>query len=366
MNSLDQLHLDGTWNPILNIGSLSTEKALLSETIFTDSNRNLPIWKPNSNGFFTAKSGWEVSRQKIEKPAWASRIWFSNHVPRHALVSWKALKNGLSTMDNLPFLDPSVNRRCLLCNYGLESVNHLFFQSRYSKWIWQYLLGMLGHFRSPQPDLLQEELWLANSFKGSGQSATLAFLAFEASIYRIWAERNQRVFHKKSLLNSVLLPPPGSFKINSDASLEDVGGGIGGTIRDSNGFLVSMFSINVEREDILTLEILGVLTSLQQALQMGCGIIWLEVDSKSTADIINGLLTIPWRSFRRIKEIQLLLSRFQRWSITHIWREGNCVADFLSKRKCPGKGVNISPFLSPPALLQLLDSDRAGTEYYRK
>ncbi|XP_077232371.1 uncharacterized protein LOC143869366 [Tasmannia lanceolata] len=283
-------------------------------------------------------------------------------------------------MDNLPFLDPSVNRRCLLCNYGLESVNHLFFQCRYSKWIWQSLLGMLGHFRSPQPHLLQEELWLANSFKGSGQSATLAFLAFEASIYRIWAERNQRVFHKKSLSNSVLLsdllsliktkiqglkltdldtqsnrsiasnfgcvfcpstislqscswirPPPGSFKINSDASLEDVGGGIGGAIRDSNGFLVSMFSINVEREDILALDFLGVLTSLQQALQMGCGIIWLEVDSKSTADIINGLSTIPWRSFHRIKEIQLHLSRFQRWSISHIWREGNCVADFLSK-----------------------------------
>ncbi|XP_077228469.1 uncharacterized protein LOC143861427 [Tasmannia lanceolata] len=165
---------------------------------------------------------------------------------------------------------------------------------------------------------------------------------------------------------SWIRPPPGSFKINSDASLEDVGGGIGGAIRDSNGFLVSMFSINVDREDILALETLGVLTSLQQALQMGYGIIWLEVESKSTADIINGLSTIPWQSFRRIKEIQLLLSRFQRWSITHIWREGNCVADFLSKRKCPCKGVNISPFLSPPALLQLLDSDRAGTEYYRK
>ncbi|XP_077232559.1 uncharacterized protein LOC143869884 [Tasmannia lanceolata] len=205
LTSLDQIHLDGPWNPTLNIGSLAREKAILSEVLFNDTASNLPIWKPNSNGLFTAKSGWEVTRQKFVKPGWASRIWFSCHIPRHALVSWKALKNGLSTTDNLPFLDPSVNRSCILCNFGLESVTHLFFQCNYSKWIWNIILGKLGHRRNPNPDLLQEELWLANNFKGAGQTSKLAYIAFEAAIYIIWIERNNRVFHKISLPNSTLL-----------------------------------------------------------------------------------------------------------------------------------------------------------------
>ncbi|XP_077226301.1 uncharacterized protein LOC143859506 [Tasmannia lanceolata] len=157
MTTLDQLHYEGSWNPILNIGSLICEKALLSEAIFNDSASNLPIWKPNSNGLFSAKSGWEVTRQKFEKPVWASRIWFRCHIPRHALVSWKALINGLSTTDNLHFLDSSVSRSCILCKSGLESVNHLFFQCPYSNWIWKSLLVKLGHCRNPKPDLLQEE-----------------------------------------------------------------------------------------------------------------------------------------------------------------------------------------------------------------
>ncbi|XP_077214536.1 uncharacterized protein LOC143849418 [Tasmannia lanceolata] len=344
----------------MNIGSLTREKALLSEVLYNDTARNLPIWKPNSNGLFTAKNEWEVTRQKFVKPGWASRIWFSCHIPRHALVSWKALKNGLSTTDNLPFLDPSVNRSCILGNSELESVNHLFFQCNYSKWIWNIILGKLGHRRNPNPDLLLEELWLANNFKGAGQTSKLAYIAFEAAIYIIWIERNNRVFHKISLPNSALLseililvrskvlgmkieeednpsnraiasnfgctlspkfrppqfcswlkPVQGTFKINSDASLDAEGGGIGGAIRDNNGFLVSMFSVNVEREEILALEICAVLAGLQMASSLGLVSIWMEVDSKIAADVINGKSKIPWRCFNRIQVIHQLLSHFQ-------------------------------------------------------
>ncbi|XP_077228261.1 uncharacterized protein LOC143861210 [Tasmannia lanceolata] len=126
-----------------------------------------------------------------------------------------------------------------------------------------------------------------------------------------------------------------------------------------------MFSVNVEGEDILALEIRAILEGLQLAASLGIDKIWVEVDSKTTADVINGNSKIPWRCFHRIKVIHQLLSLFLQWKISHILREGNSVADFLSKWKCPCKGIDIPPFLSPPALLQLLDSDRSGTEFCR-
>ncbi|XP_077232558.1 uncharacterized protein LOC143869883 [Tasmannia lanceolata] len=126
-----------------------------------------------------------------------------------------------------------------------------------------------------------------------------------------------------------------------------------------------MFSVNVEREEILALEIRAVLAGLQMASSLGLVSIWMEVDSKSAADVINGKTKIPWRCFNRIQVIHQLLSQFHNWRITHIWREGNSVADFLSKRKCSCKGTDIPPFLSPPTLLHLLDTNRQGNEYCR-
>ncbi|XP_077222156.1 uncharacterized protein LOC143855999 [Tasmannia lanceolata] len=184
------------------------------------------------------------------------------------------------------------------------------FGQLYSKWIWKLNLGKLGHRRNPKPALVQKEQWLANNFKGAG-------------------------------------------------------GGIGGAVRDNKGLLVSMFSVNVEREEILALEILAGHRGLKLASTLGLTSIWMEVDSKLAADVINGNTKIPWRCFHRMQEIHHLLSLFQQWRITHIWREGNSVADFLSKRKCPCKGTDIPPFLSPLALLQLLDTDRRGTDYCR-
>ncbi|XP_077228474.1 uncharacterized protein LOC143861432 [Tasmannia lanceolata] len=391
LKTLEQLHHEGSWNPILNLGSLTQEKSLLMEAIFSDSTTNTPIWKPNSNGIFSTKSGWEVTRPHFEKLVWASRIWFSRHIPRHALVTWKALSNGLSTTDNLPFLDPTISRNCILCNSGPESL-----------------------WRNPEPDLIQEELWLANHFKGAGQTSKLAFIALEATIYNIWSERNHRIFRNTFVPKSVLLsgtlsfirtkilglhledvdtptnrsiaanfgcafcpkirspqvccwskPNQGSFKINSDASLSTDGGGMGGAIRNHNGFLVSMFSVNVESEEILVLEIKAVLVGLRLAASLGLTNIWIEVDSKIAADVINGTSKTPWKCFACTQEIRQLLSSFLQWKISHIWREGNSVADFLSKRNCPCKGTALPPFLADPALLLLMDSDRIGSEYYR-
>ncbi|XP_077228465.1 uncharacterized protein LOC143861422 [Tasmannia lanceolata] len=375
LKTLEQLHHEGSWNPILNLGSLTQEKSLLMEAIFSDSTTNTPIWKPNSNGIFSTKSGWEVTRPHFEKPVWASRIWFSGHIPRHALVTWKALSNGLSTTDNLPFLDPTISRNCILCNSGPESVNHLFFQCSYSNWVWKSILRNLQLWRNPEPDLIQEELWLANHFKGAGQTSKLAFIALEATIYNIWSERNHRFFRNTFVPKSVLLsgtlslirtkilglhledvdtptnrsiaanfgcafcpkirspqvccwskPNQGSFKINSDASLSTDGGGMGGAIRNHNGFLVSMFSVNVESKEILVLEIKAVLVGLQLAASLGLTNIWIEVDSKIAADVINGTSKTPWKCFA-------------------------CTA--------------LPPFLAAPALLLLMDSDRIGSEYYR-
>ncbi|XP_077226476.1 uncharacterized protein LOC143859710 [Tasmannia lanceolata] len=334
----------------------------------------------------------------MEANPFKSEIFFRGTILRDKLEILKTLGFKEGTLP-IRYLGLPASR-CLLQDLLFLTVLLLSLKSAsvfYSKWVWKSILGKLQLWRNPEPDLIQEELSIANHFKGAGQSSTLAFIAFEASIYTIWMERNHRIFRKTFLPNSVLLsetlslirtkmlglnltdvdtisnrsiaanfgcplfpkirspqvccwhkPNQGTFKINSDASLDADGGGMGGAIRDNNGFLLSMFSVNVEHEEILALEIRAVLEGLRLASSWGLTKIWIEVDSKTAADIIMATSKTPWKCFTHIQVIHHLLSRLVQWKVSHIWREGNSVADYLSKQNCPCKGYGL-PFPGHPS-----------------
>ena len=57
----------------------------------------------------------------------------------------------------------------------------------------------LGFAHSPMGNLLQEAEAIKERFKANDKTFKLARLAFNATVWHIWQERNRRVFHQPSL-----------------------------------------------------------------------------------------------------------------------------------------------------------------------
>ncbi|XP_077228564.1 uncharacterized protein LOC143861535 [Tasmannia lanceolata] len=209
LNLLSEIFKDGTWNPLLDNPSLREAKTLIMEAMLNSDAINIPIWKPATDGVFTTKIGWETLRMKSGKPPWISSVWFAGNNPTHALTTWKALKQKLSTKDRLIKMGAVIDPICPLCKSAAESIDHLFFKCSYSAWLWKSILWRNGHHRAKNQSLLAEEDWLRHHSKGKEQ-ATVAFkLCFSPLIHNIWMERNRRIFessekHKRLVLNQIL------------------------------------------------------------------------------------------------------------------------------------------------------------------
>ncbi|XP_077226461.1 uncharacterized protein LOC143888960 [Tasmannia lanceolata] len=279
---------------------------------------------------------------KSSKPPWISSVWFAGNNPTHALTTWKALKQKLSTKDKLIKMGAVIDPICPLCKSAAESIDHLFFKCSYSAWLWKSILWRNGHYRAKNQSLLAEEDWLRHHSKGKGQAIVAFKLCFSSLIHNIWMERNRRIFessekHKRLVLNQILteisikmnglkikdkisprnistatnlkykhiLDDPSSrycswsppnedeLKLNSNASLDSLGGGLGGLIRDNQGMIKNLFSINVDKKEIYELELQAIERGIVLALSMNCLKLWIESDSKLAVDIILGIVRVP-------------------------------------------------------------------------
>ncbi|XP_077215696.1 uncharacterized protein LOC143850322 [Tasmannia lanceolata] len=332
----------------------------------------------------------------------------------YSFIAWQALLNRLSTRDRLYFLDRNSDLKCPLCRVVPESVDHLFFNCSFSSWIWRTIIWKCGYRRRPHKTLLKEEEWIRCNFKGDGQASTLIKVGFCSAIYMIWCERNNRLHgkpprHKQFILQTILsairgrmlhlhlndirnprniktaesfglaciqkdqiaqlcsweCPKANWSKLNSDAALVNDKAGLGGIIRNWHGDTLALYSIRADVEDIHLLEMKAIYYGIKLAAAKGCHNLWIESDSLLSVNVILHLWQTPWKAIPIIHNIRQILSTFTEWHISHIWREANAGADFLSKPDCYCEGDDIPIHLIPQELKVITSLDATGTSYPR-
>ncbi|XP_077252452.1 uncharacterized protein LOC143891825 [Tasmannia lanceolata] len=368
----------GWWNMIQLLPHFSELKALTDSALLTSKLPSKVIWKPDSNGLFSLSSAWNTIRTKNHHQNWSSSIWFPGHIPKFSTTSWLAIQGKLSTRDRLSFQGPLRDTLCSLCNVDSESHNHLFFSCSYSAWIWQQILWRISNRKKQRKSIGEEEDWIRGKFKMKGQTATLARILFTATIHFIWLERNRRVHenqkkHKHYILKSILSATRDrilflklddslsmKIKLNTDASLTGDDGGIGGILRNDLGLCSAMFSLNCAPAPIHLLEIDAIINDVLLAESMNIKNLWIESDSLTAVKVVQNSSPCPWKKMPDLEHLAERLSGFDNWSITHIWREGNRAADFLSKISCPCKGLPIPPSVIPHELNVILLKDSSG------
>ena len=162
-------------------------------------------------------------------------------------------------------------------------------------------------------------------------------------------------------------PPDVSWiKVNIDGAFipdyQNAGGGR--VVRDHNGEILAAFAATLEAGSGLEAEVLAVLKGLILAKQYGDHI-WIESDSETVVRWIStGQLgaAVVCHSLARIRgEL-----RGVSWRMTHIFREGNKVAELLAKNGSKATTSVVFSRDSTPSLVKALCRlDQLGLPNFR-
>ncbi|KAG7588718.1 Reverse transcriptase zinc-binding domain [Arabidopsis suecica] len=177
-------------NPII---SLLREALPGCESVLECQHDDTYLWKPDhhapSNRFCTAKTWLALNPSPAIIP-WTKSVWFKGSIPKHAFITWVVAWNRLHTRDRLRRWGLVVPAICILCNSQNESRDHLFFECSFSQEIWLHFTQRTNH--QPPPQFMTCLLWLKTSSRNKNVALILKLL-YQASIYLIWRERNQRI-----------------------------------------------------------------------------------------------------------------------------------------------------------------------------
>ncbi|XP_019232804.1 PREDICTED: uncharacterized protein LOC109213459 [Nicotiana attenuata] len=89
-------------------------------------------WLAN-NGKYTVKNGYTWKQGTKERWASSRWIWSRNNIPKHSFIYWLAMHKRLQTRERLAKLGICKETQCAICEAGIETTEHLFFDCDYSR-----------------------------------------------------------------------------------------------------------------------------------------------------------------------------------------------------------------------------------------
>lgn len=131
-----------------------------------------------------------------------------------------------------------------------------------------------------------------------------------------------------------VVPLEGVFKLNFDGSVRktQATAGIGIIVRDSNGLVIASMVEKVHfLDDVDCVEALGAVKALQFGHDLGLNNIQLEGDSLNVISAIQGTAENLSCYGHFVGVARALILQFHSSSVSHVYREGNCVAHCLSR-----------------------------------
>lgn len=89
------------------------------------------------------KLAWCDLRRRKKEVNWHYLVWHKKYIiPRHFFILWMVIKNRLPIRDKLLRCGIPTSSTCGLCNCLDETIDLLFFQCDYCKFIWDAILKL--------------------------------------------------------------------------------------------------------------------------------------------------------------------------------------------------------------------------------
>lgn len=160
-------------------------------------------------------------------------------------------------------------------------------------------------------------------------------------------------------------PEFGWTKLNTDGSIDRENAGLGGLLRDYKGDPICAFVSKALGDDIFFVELWAIWRGLVLASNLGIKLIWVESDSMSAVKTINREQPCSQKAASCLNHIWKLLKKFDKYKVSHSWRETNRAADHLAKMVILGSDVVLWPADFPRSLCNIIKEDAQGKSYCR-
>jgi hypothetical protein len=144
-------------------------------------------------------TAWDNIREHSVPFTYFTEVWFPSNSPKMACCLLKGLLDRLPTLSRLRKFHIINSDRCVLCDDGQENIQHLYFECSFSKYLWSLCKLKLSLHHSHIGSLIQEADVIRDKFKARDKTYKLARLAFNATVWHIWQERNRRIFQRAQL-----------------------------------------------------------------------------------------------------------------------------------------------------------------------
>lgn len=161
-------------------------------------------------------------------------------------------------------------------------------------------------------------------------------------------------------------PEFGWTKLNTDGSIDRENASFGGLLRDHNGDPICAYVSKSNQNNVFLVELWAVWRGLILASGLSIKTIWVESDSMSVVKTINREQPYCSRVGSCLNQIWLLLKKFEKYRVSHTWRETNKAADYLSRMDLSESDVVLRTADFPNGLCSIIKDDAEGRMYRRR
>ncbi|KAL0291297.1 UNVERIFIED_CONTAM: putative ribonuclease H protein [Sesamum radiatum] len=155
------------------------------------------------------------------------------------------------------------------------------------------------------------------------------------SINSLHINIQQKVQRQKAIIVHWRKPPEGWYKLNTDGASKGNPGisGADGILRDQSGKVIFAFQEPLGNATNNQTELSAIYRGLQICFSRGLHKIWIETDATAVIKLISAPQRGAWNLQTTLQNISKILSQKEH-KLSHIFREGNQVADFLANQAC--------------------------------
>lgn len=189
---LEDLCIDGAWS----LPPARTENQVLLHayltTLFLNNEEDTYEWEINGNVITKFSTGffYDCLREVTASLPWVKSVWIKGGIPRHSFLCWLFCLNRCPTKNRLIQWGINTDPTCLLCQTAPESRDHLYYQCSFSWDLWQCVAQRCQFTAAQQWTQTVTDL---QSLPAAGSYTQLVLLAWQSTMYYLWAERNNRL-----------------------------------------------------------------------------------------------------------------------------------------------------------------------------
>jgi ribonuclease HI len=337
------------------------------------------IWKHTDNGDLELKQAYDFMLPRVQDLHWAKMVWNADIPSSKSFLAWRLMHEKLPTDENLMTRGCAIPSMCSFCHNHVESSFHIFFQCDFAIKLWSWLAGCLNttlQFTS------MDDMWKLCDSNWSPQGKVTIIAAIINLLHTIWIVRNKARFNdtnttwlaaiskiitytalsgnntKKLASNSMRdftflknfkvqihhsrvtsykevywYPPLTNWiKCNIDGASSGNPGNAacGGIFRDHEANFVHSFAEHLGVANSYFAEMCGAMRAIEIAYHNQWSTLWLETDSTTVVAAFNNPdKPVAWSLRNRWKNVMFMI-RHMTFMVSHIYREGNQVADLLA------------------------------------